>query len=49
MMIERIYKMIISIIAMPIILAGLCMVACLILTLPIIALIRPDIINLGEE
>ena len=46
---ERIYKMIISIIVMPIILAVLCMVACLILTFPIIALIRPDIINLGEE
>lgn len=48
-MTERIYKMIMSIIAIPIILAVLCMVACLILTLPIIALIKPDIINLGEE
>lgn len=48
-MIERIYKMLLSIIVIPFILLILCLIACIMLTMPIIALIRPDIIKLGEE
>lgn len=46
-MIERIGKCLLALVAIPFIFCGLCFVALVSLLLPIIALIRPDIVKIN--
>ena len=46
-MLERIGKCLLALVAIPFVLFGLCFVALVSLLLPIIALIRPDIVEIN--
>lgn len=48
-MIERLKKCLITLIAIPFVICVLGLVLCLVLTMPLIALIRPDIVEIGTN
>lgn len=48
-MIERLKKCLITLITIPFILCVLGLILCLVLTMPLIALIRPDVIEIGTN
>lgn len=48
-MIELLKKFLISLVVVPFIICALGLVLCIVLTMPLIALIRPDVIKLGVE
>lgn len=46
-MIERLKKFLITLVVTPFIVCALGFILCLVLTMPLIALIRPDVIEIG--
>lgn len=46
-MIERLKKFLVTLVVMPFIICVLGLVLCLVLIMPLIALIRPDVIEIG--